>query len=194
MASRIARMFPPIFLPTEPAPPALRADRSKDRGRHFATEVKSGLASLQVRAMSGWSGFDRFGAQFAGFLGAGAGGVQILSQLAARLVGLALASPHGVVHPLLLQQVFVPTAFGDAARLQNDDLIGIDDGGQAVSDNHARSILRNLAQSLLNVLLGARIESRGGLVEYENGRTFQNGPGDRDPLLFAARQLQAALA
>ncbi len=45
-----------------------------------------------------------------------------------------------------------------------------------------------------DLLLGQRVERRGRLVEDEQVRPAQQRPGDRQPLLLAARDLDAALA
>ena len=47
---------------------------------------------------------------------------------------------------------------------------------------------------VLDRLLGAAVERAGGLVEHQDRRVLEQGPGDRHALLFAARQLEAALA
>jgi hypothetical protein len=53
---------------------------------------------------------------------------------------------------------------------------------------------RNLAHGIRDLLLGQRIERRGGLVEDQQARLAHQRPRDRQPLLLAARQLHAALA
>ena len=46
----------------------------------------------------------------------------------------------------------------------------------------------------LDRLLGAAVERAGRLVEDQDRRVLEQGAGDRDALLLAARQLQPALA
>ena len=50
------------------------------------------------------------------------------------------------------------------------------------------------AQARLDLLLGLGVERRGRLVEQQDARVLQDGAGDRDALLLAAGELQAALA
>ena len=61
-------------------------------------------------------------------------------------------------------------------------------------DGDHRPPLPHLQQAVLNVPLGLGIQSRGRLVQNQDRRVFQQGPRNADPLLFAARQLQPALA
>src|SRR5262245_39772298 len=75
-----------------------------------------------------------------------------------------LALPHGRILAGAGQQVAMPAALGDAAVLQHDDLVGVDHGGEAVGDDERRAVGRDLAQALLDFLLGVGVERRGGLV------------------------------
>ena len=47
---------------------------------------------------------------------------------------------------------------------------------------------------VLDRLLGTAVQGRGRFVEDQERRGAQDGAGDGDPLLLAARELQAALA
>ena len=53
---------------------------------------------------------------------------------------------------------------------------------------------RDAVERLLDRLLGAAVERARGFVEHEDRRILEQSPGDRDALLLAARELQAALA
>ena len=52
----------------------------------------------------------------------------------------------------------------------------------------------DVADRVDDALFGQRVERRGGFVEDEQVRMPQQGPRDRQPLLFAARHLDAAFA
>ena len=52
----------------------------------------------------------------------------------------------------------------------------------------------HVADRVGDPLFGQRVERRGGLVEDEQVRSPQQGPGDRQPLLLAPRHLDAAFA
>ena len=85
-------------------------------------------------------------------------------------------------------------ALGDPALVENHDLVGIDHGRQAVGDDDAGPALGDVAKGLLDRRLGAAVEGAGRLVEDQDRRILEQGSGDRDPLLLAARQLEPALA
>ncbi len=78
--------------------------------------------------------------------------------------------------------------------LHDQDLVGVDDGGQAVGDHQGGVVGGDAPQGGLDGLLGARVQGRGGLVEDQDGGIFEDHPGDGHPLLLAARQLQSAFA
>ena len=52
----------------------------------------------------------------------------------------------------------------------------------------------DVAQRLLDRRLGAAVERAGRLVEDQDRRVLEQGAGDGDALLLAARKLEAALA
>ena len=52
----------------------------------------------------------------------------------------------------------------------------------------------DVVQRLLDRRLGAAVERAGRLVEDQDRRVLEQGAGDGDALLLAARQLEAALA
>ena len=107
------------------------------------------------------------------------------------LGGLLLARPHGGVMAVLGQQRRMVTAFDNVPGVKHDDLIGIDHRRQAVGNDQGGAPGRNLAQRFLDFLLRMGIQRRGGFVEQQDAGLFENGPGNGDPLLFAAGQLQA---
>src|SRR6185437_4672985 len=53
---------------------------------------------------------------------------------------------------------------------------------------------RDLGQFGLDDLLGGRVERAGGFVEHQDGGVLQQRARDRDALLLAAREFQAAFA
>ncbi len=52
----------------------------------------------------------------------------------------------------------------------------------------------DLGEARLDLAFGLGVECRGGLVENQDLRRLEHDPGDRDALLLAARQFEAALA
>ena len=85
-------------------------------------------------------------------------------------------------------------ALDDATAVEHDDLVGMDDGRQPVGDHQGGAAAAHLFQRALDLLLGARVERAGRLVEQQDMGVLQDGAGDRHALLLAARELQAALA
>ena len=85
-------------------------------------------------------------------------------------------------------------ALDDAAVVENEDQVGVDDRGQPVRDRQRRAVLRDPLEFRLDRLLRLRVERGRGLVEDQDARILEHGARDRDPLLFAARELEAALA
>ena len=57
-----------------------------------------------------------------------------------------------------------------------------------------RAVLRHLLQIGLDGLFRMGVERRGRLVEQQDGRVLEDGPGNRHPLFLAAGQLQPPLA
>src|ERR1044071_10176360 len=72
----------------------------------------------------------------------------------------ALAGEQRVVRPLLY----------DAAVLEDDDQIGVADGGEAVRDDEGRPPGEERPQSHLDAPLGADVDARGRLVQDADAR------------------------
>ena len=73
----------------------------------------------------------------------------------------------------------------DAALGDDQDAVGIFDGGQAVGHDEAGAAGEHLGDGVLDGLLGFRVDGGGGLVQHEDGRVGQDGAGEGDQLLFA---------
>src|SRR3954462_8084903 len=63
-----------------------------------------------------------------------------------------------------------------------------------MSDRDRRAAFRESPQRLLNRLLAYGVDVAGGLVEHEDWRIVEDGPGDRHALPLAAREASATLA
>ncbi len=85
-------------------------------------------------------------------------------------------------------------AFDDPSGVEHQDLVGAHNCRQTVGDDQGGTADCDLLQLGLDGLLGLRVEGRGGFVEDQYRRVLQQRAGDRHALLFAAGQLQAALA
>ena len=80
----------------------------------------------------------------------------------------------------------MPSPFDDAARLQDQDLVGFDHGREPVGDHQCRAAAAHFAQVGLNLSLRLGVERRGGLVEQQDRGRLQNGARDGYPLFLAA--------
>ena len=85
-------------------------------------------------------------------------------------------------------------ALDHRALVENENSVGAADGREAVGDDDGGAALEELRERFLDCLLAGRIDVRGGLVEDEDRRVFEERAGDGDPLALAARELRAALA
>ena len=77
--------------------------------------------------------------------------------------------------------------------IQHDDLVSTNDRGETVRDYQGGAPAADPVQGVLDLLFGEGVQRRGRLVEHQDRRRLQDRPGDRHPLLLAARKLQAAL-
>ena len=92
------------------------------------------------------------------------------------------------------QQLGMAAGLGDAAAIDDVDEVGIDDGREAVGDDHGGAAAHQRLERRLHLALGFGVERRGRLVEQQDRRVLQHGAGDGEPLALAARELDAVLA
>src|SRR5262249_32379148 len=88
----------------------------------------------------------------------GAEGLRLLELLFRFGRGFLLAAPHVGVEAIARQELAMAAAFDDAAAVENDDLVGVDDGRQAMGDHQGGAAAAHLLQRALDLLLGARVE------------------------------------
>ena len=86
------------------------------------------------------------------------------------------------------------TALDNAAVIDDEDLIGVAHGGQAVGDHDDGAPDRQAGQGQVDVALGGGIGLGGGLVQHEDGRVLEVGAGKSHPLPLAAREESSFLA
>ena len=82
----------------------------------------------------------------------------------------------------------------DAALLHDQNLIGLEYGGEAVRDDDRGAPRERALQSLLNGRLGGRIQMCGGLIQHHQVGRLQQQPRDRQALLLATGETIASLA
>src|SRR5258705_10376991 len=85
-------------------------------------------------------------------------------------------------------------ALDDAATFEHQDHVRIANRRQPVSDGQRRTVSRDLFQLRLDRFLRLRVERGRCFVEDQDRRLLENGARDRNALLFAARELETALA
>ncbi|GAB2720050.1 hypothetical protein GCM10010442_46520 [Kitasatospora kifunensis] len=78
--------------------------------------------------------------------------------------------------------------------MQRHDLVGADDGGEPVCDDHHGLAGDQPFDGLLHHHLGLGVQRGGRLVEQHDGGVLEDGPGDRDPLALPAGESGADLA
>src|SRR5438477_1084354 len=92
------------------------------------------------------------------------------------------------------EQLVVCDALGDGAFDQDDDLVGVANGGGAVRNQNRGAALHDSAQAVEDALLGLGVDARERVVEDENARIADNGAGDGGALLLPTGKSDAALA
>ena len=63
-------------------------------------------------------------------------------------------------------------ALGDVLIVDDDDLVGVPDGGQPVGDGDGGTVFRQFLQALLDMALAFIIKGACGLVQELDGRIF----------------------
>jgi hypothetical protein len=61
-------------------------------------------------------------------------------------------------------------AFDDAALVEHNDLVGSDDGGQAVGDHERSSVVGDAVERTLYLMLGVAVERARRLVQHQDRR------------------------
>ena len=72
------------------------------------------------------------------------------------------------------------------AIVEDRDAVGVADGRETVRHDDRGATGHEPGQRLLDQALGLVVERAGGLVEDEDGRVLEDGPGDGDALALAA--------
>lgn len=86
------------------------------------------------------------------------------------------------------------STLNDALAVDDDDLVGIPDGGETVGDGDGGAVSGELLQAFLDVAFTFIVQGAGGLIQDQDRRIFKEYPGNGDPLLLAAGKPCAPLA
>lgn len=82
----------------------------------------------------------------------------------------------------------------DPSRVEDDDVVGVADGGEPVGDHQDGAVADGVQQFPDDVRLAAFVDRAGRLVEDEHGGVREEGPREGEPLSLPAGQGGAALA
>ena len=80
---------------------------------------------------------------------------------------------------------------GDLAVVQDDDLVGVPDGADALGHDDPGGVLAGLVQGAAEDPVGLIVQGGEGVVEEEDLRLPGDGPGDGEPLLLPAGEVGA---
>ena len=86
------------------------------------------------------------------------------------------------------------TELRDPTVVNDQDLVGISQGGQTVGDGEGGSVVGHLVDGVLDELFGLGVQGCCGFVQNEDGGVVDEGAGDGDTLAFTAREGVALLA
>ena len=120
--------------------------------------------------------------------------VQHVFDGADRFVVVLPADDELPVQRAALLELFVGTAVGDPAAVQDHDPVGQVQRGPAVRDDQRGPALHHRAQRGMDLGLQARVDGRGRVVEHQQPGVGDQRPGQRHPLPLAAGQGKSLLA
>src|SRR4051812_4925492 len=98
------------------------------------------------------------------------------------------------VDSALLKQLFMGAAFGDYPSGKHDNLLGIANGGESVSDRDHRLTFHQLFQCVDDELLRFAVERRRGLIHQQDGAIADHDPGYAYSLALTAGECGSALS
>ena len=91
------------------------------------------------------------------------------------------------------EKLFSGTDIVDLAVVEDDDAVGILDGGDFLGDDDLGHMRKLGFQVFLEPVFRHAVESGEGVVEDENLRIAENGSGDTDSLSLSAGDVVSAL-
>ena len=86
------------------------------------------------------------------------------------------------------------TLLYDLPAIQRQNLVRVPHGFQSVGNHNNRLVLHQSFHGLLQLILVLRVYVCSRLIEDDNRRILENGPGNGNPLLFAPGQSGPAFA
>src|SRR5204863_10211901 len=92
------------------------------------------------------------------------------------------------------EQLFVRTAFDNAAVMKDADKVGVLDCRYPMRDDQRRPLCTDIAQIVEDLFFRVGVDRRKGIVEDQNSRITHDGTRYCRPLFLSARKRNAALA
>ena len=127
--------------------------------------------------------------RFGGFRGLAGGGrcrrLALGQCLGVARLGLGGHEPR--VGAAAFQQRPVVAGLHHPAALQHHDPVGVDHARQPVRDDQRGAPFHELSQGLVDHRLALGVDARQRLVQHQDRRVLEDGPGDGDALALAAR-------
>merc|ERR1711991_624164 len=109
------------------------------------------------------------------------------------LVASLLLFPHVGIHAAQSDELRMSAALDNVALGQDEDLVCVRDGGEAMGDVEGAAALAGKGKRRSDLALCRGVESGCRLVADQERRVCEEGTCDGDTLLFPARQAEAAL-
>lgn len=91
-----------------------------------------------------------------------------------------------MVETFALKELCVGAFFHDLSLIQDEDAIGALNRGESMSDDKCCPSFHQSLKCFLDQPLRLGVERRGGFIEQQDARVFENRPGDGDALPLAA--------
>ena len=96
---------------------------------------------------------------------------------------------NGRIISVLCQKLLMRSLLDDLSVIQDKDLVGIADGGDAISNDKRRTAVIDIIKLLLNIALCLHIHRRGGIVKHKDRRILQKCSRQRNTLLLSTGHL-----
>ena len=92
------------------------------------------------------------------------------------------------VEPVSCHELGMVSAFDDAAVVEDDDLVELVEGNEAVGDDDSGPSFKKLQHQPHDPILGDGVEPRGRLIEYRNRWILKHESGEGQAPALASRE------
>ena len=94
----------------------------------------------------------------------------------------------------MLEQLTMGSALDNMSVMNDHDLIGVLDGGNALGDDNTCTALHHLTQTIEYFGSGMRVNTGKGIIQHQDSRVTQDGACDCGTLFLATRKGDTTLA